>query len=504
VSQHPGTVVIIGAGIAGLCAAVYASKCGYRVVVLEQHSNAGGLATSWQRSGFRFETCLHWLLGSRPNKTLNARWREVFDIGQLTFVNPEEYVRIESEQGQKLSIYSDVDRMEAELLRQAPQDAKQIRELASTILRLAKLRMSDDFWPPDIGTILRNLPSLPLLRRLSDVSMEEYGTHFTYPLLRSLFCGSDISSMPVLAFLLSLAWMSERNAGYPIGGSQAIIRAILDNLSSLGGQVRLGTKVTRILVEDDAAVGVEVAGGETLRADWVISAADGYTTIYDWLGGRYVDKEVNRAYQTLQTFPSYLQVSFGVARDLSSEGGFITRLLDSPMQVDPGTRLDRVSFRIFHYDPTFAPAGKTVVTCFLPTRNVAFWVDLKRRDPAQYEAEKRRVAQAVTDVLERKLPQISKAIEVTDVSTPATVIRCTGNWKGSMEGWLMKTGSGLRPLRNALPGLRQFMMVGHWVMPGGGLPSGLITARSAIRAVCRHDQVPFVPERGGARGAEAA
>jgi len=50
------SVVIIGAGIAGLCAAVYARKCGYHVELIEQHDSAGGLATSWQRGDYTFET----------------------------------------------------------------------------------------------------------------------------------------------------------------------------------------------------------------------------------------------------------------------------------------------------------------------------------------------------------------------------------------------------------------------------------------------------------------
>ncbi len=492
-SQHPGTIAIIGGGIAGLCAAVYARKCGYEAVVLEQHETAGGLATSWHRGGYTFETCLHWLLGSRPSAPLYARWREVFDIEKLTFVNHEEYVRIEDERGRRLCIYTDVERMEAELLKQAPEDSREIARLASAIRRLAKLRTPDDFWPPGIGAILRNLPSLPLMKRLSEVSIEEYGTRFTHPLLKSFFGAGDTAPMPALALFLSLAWMSQRNAGYPVGGSQAIIRSIAENLANLGGHLRLGTKVSKILVENDAAVGVELAAGTRIRADWVISAADGHATIYEWLEGRYVDEETNRTYRTLQTFPSYLQVSLGIAQDLSDAGGFVTRILDNPIQLDPATRIDRLSFRIFHYDPTFAPAGKTAVTCFIPTRNVDFWVDLRQRDPAGYEAEKRRVARAVIEVLTRKLPRVTGAIEVTDVSTPATVVRYTGNWKGSMEGWLMKPGAGFRTLSNTLPGLRQFMMAGHWVMPGGGLPAGLITARSVIRAVCKHDHVPFVP-----------
>jgi 2-polyprenyl-6-methoxyphenol hydroxylase-like FAD-dependent oxidoreductase len=57
-------IVIIGGGIAGLSAAVYARKCGYEVELLEQHDSPGGLATSWKRGDYTFETCLHWLLGS--------------------------------------------------------------------------------------------------------------------------------------------------------------------------------------------------------------------------------------------------------------------------------------------------------------------------------------------------------------------------------------------------------------------------------------------------------
>ena len=156
----------------------------------------------------------------------------------------------------------------------------------------------------------------------------------------------------------------------------------------------------------------------------------------------------------------------------------------------------RVAFRFFHFDPTFAPPGKTAVTCFLPTRNFAFWTDLQRYDPARYQTEKRRVEEAVVAILEKMVPDIRNAIEVVDVSTPATVIRYTNNWKGSMEGWVLTSGMSFKPLRNTLSGLRRFLMVGHWVMPGGGLPSGVMTARFAVRVLCKQDRMPFVRGRG--------
>jgi len=89
------------------------------------------------------------------------------------------------------------------------------------------------------------------------------------------------------------------------------------------------------------------------------------------------------------------------------------------------------------------------------------------------------------------MPGVSAAIEVVDVATPASIFRYTGNWKGSMEGWLPTPKTGFRPLARTLPGLRKFYMVGQWVMPGGGLPSGPMTARPVMKAICKEDGVAF-------------
>jgi phytoene dehydrogenase-like protein len=76
-------------------------------------------------------------------------------------------------------------------------------------------------------------------------------------------------------------------------------------------------------------------------------------------------------------------------------------------------------------------------------------------------------------------------IRVVDVATPATVVRHTGNWRGSMEGWLYTPATGIRPLPSVLPGLDGFYMVGQWVAPGGGLPAGLITGRAVAKRIAK-------------------
>src|SRR3974390_1884365 len=127
-----GKLLVIGGGIAGLCAAIYAQRCGYDVELLEQHDTPGGLATSWRRGPYTFETCLHWLLGSSPASPMYQRGCELFNIDRLRFIYPEEFVRIEASDGQALSIYTNVERMQDTLLRRSPQDAQAIRALAAS------------------------------------------------------------------------------------------------------------------------------------------------------------------------------------------------------------------------------------------------------------------------------------------------------------------------------------------------------------------------------------
>jgi phytoene dehydrogenase-like protein len=147
-----GKIVIVGGGIAGLCAAVYAQKSGYQVQVLEMHDMAGGLAMSWRRGAYTFETCLHWLYGSNPNRAMFRLWREVFDIEKLSFVDPGEFARIETEGGDTLAIPTNVDLLEKEFLRRSPQDAPHIHHLASTIGRLSNLKCPI---PPKAGSATR-------------------------------------------------------------------------------------------------------------------------------------------------------------------------------------------------------------------------------------------------------------------------------------------------------------------------------------------------------------
>jgi phytoene dehydrogenase-like protein len=481
-------VLIIGGGIAGLCTGIYLQKNGFETEILEMHSMAGGLATAWKRDGYTFENCIHWLLGSKEGEELNATWKEVFDVGRLEFYDAEVYQVVERG-AKKLVVYRNVDRMEREFLAQAPEDAAVIRQFAKLVRRLSVFRFpGGDSLFPRLVSLARALPNLWRIGKYGKFTLAGYAERVKSPLLKSFFA-SGLNDLSFLAVAFSIAWMTRGNAGYPIGGSLKMIGLIEDQYRALGGNLRFDTRVEKIIVRDGKASGVVIEGGEKVMADIVVSAADGHTTVFRFLDGKFLGDKIEKAHKSYKPFPSYVQVSLGVGADLKGEPGFLALVLDKDFVVDPGTRQNVLSFRIFNYDPTLAPSGKTAVVCFLATYNHEYWVSLHERDRAAYYAEKERVARDVIRIFEQRFPAGRGKIEVADVATPSTVIRYTGNWKGSMEGWLMTPSTGIRPLPQTLPGLKDFYMVGQWVSPGGGLPSGLLTARNATRMICRDNGV---------------
>jgi len=491
-NRQPKKLSIIGAGIAGLCAGVYAKQAGYDVEIFEMGRVPGGLATNWKRGEYTFETCIHWLVGSNPKSLFHAWWKELFDIDKIRFHEGPEFSRLETEDGQVLVVYRDVDRMEQEFLRYAPEDTLEIRKFAKTIRTFSRIELpaASEFDLKNLIRILKIIPHLPALRQWSKLTLAEYAARYRNPLLRKFF-GGGLTELSAIAIVFSLVWMNQRDAGYPIGGSPSFIRPLVDRFTAMGGQIHYRKKVEKILVENDRAIGIQLVDGEKVFSDWVISAADGHATIFEMLDGKYRDPRIDTIYRDFKPFPSYFQISFGIADPLQNQPENLSLILKKPFELDPQTHCEQLSFRFFNFDPTMAPLGKTAVTCFIPTDNWEYWVNLRRQDKDRYRSEKMRLANYVLDTLERRIPGIRAKVEQTDISTPATVIRYTGNWRGSMEGWLLTPKTGLSPLSNKLPGLEGFRLIGQWIAPGGGIPSGLITARTVIRELSKKHFVPF-------------
>lgn len=494
------SIIIIGAGIAGLSTGCYGQMNGYRTQIFELHDKPGGLCTSWKRKGYTFDGCIHWLVGSSPGNAFHRVWEELGAIQGRDIVDHEEFFRIEGTDGKNLIIYTNIDQFEQHLRELSSTDTDIIKEFTDAARFFSNSEMPLDK-PRELYSPLDGLKMMFKMRRFmkpfikwKKIPIREFASRFSDPFLREmipLFMMIDTSDFPMAAFLFTLAGMHKREAGYPIGGSLPFSQAIERRYLDLGGEINYKSRVEKILVENDHAVGIRLAGGTEYRADMVVSAADGHATIFDMLEGKYVNDKIRGYYDKLPIFQPLVQISLGVARDLSNEPHSIVYMLDKPVTI-AGEERKWLSVSHHCFDPTLAPQGKSVITILISS-NYDYWKPLSE-DRDRYESEKNQIANDVINQLDKRFPGLKEQIEVVDVATPITYKRYTDNWQGSFEGWLITTKTFGMFMSKTLPGLESFYMAGQWVEPGGGLPPAALSGRNIIQIICKQDKKQFVAQ----------
>jgi phytoene dehydrogenase-like protein len=247
-------------------------------------------------------------------------------------------------------------------------------------------------------------------------------------------------------------------------------------------------------VENNQAAGVKLADGSEHRSDVVISNADGRKTILEMLEGKYVDQNT-RVYckEPADETNWAVHVFLGVNRDLSGEPSSLIMLLDHPVVI-ANHKNESIEMQIYGFDKTLAPEGKGVIKVELIS-GYAYWKQLYT-DKEKYNAEKRRVADQVVEIIEKRFPGIRDQIEVIDVPTLMTWER----YVDETHGWLNFPNKkfsfiksiGARGGQTTLPGLENFYFAGAWATMLGALWGNAISGRNAIRDICKKDRRKFV------------
>ncbi len=496
------TIIIIGAGIAGLAAGCYAQMNGYRSHIFELHNLPGGLCTSWVRKGYTFDGCIHYLFGSGEGQPFNQVWRELGAFPGQGMFDHEEFIRITGPGGQTLVVYSDPDRLEAHLLQHSPPDRGLIHEFCNGVRAFTRFDMSLINRKP---RQLMNLmdwrefgmgmtPFLPHLAKWALVSAQDFANRFRDPFLRQAIPQMIAwPEIPMMAGLSLLGYMHTKNAGFPIGGSLEFARALERRYLALGGQIHYQSQVEKILVEDKRAVGVRLYNDDIHRAARVISAADGRSTLFYMLGKQYLSKKIRQTYDGHLPLHTLIQVSLGVKRDFSSDPHWVIHLLDKPLLIAGEEHTD-IGVKNYCFDPSLAPAGKSTLISMIRT-NYDYWQRIYGH--RLYDSEQDQVADIVIDYLETLYPSLRSDIEIIDVATPLSYERYTGNWQGSSCGWLLTKQTMpllITGMEKTIPGLNNFYLAGQWVEPGGSVPLAAMSGRNVIQLVCAADQKAFTAQ----------
>jgi len=471
------SMIIIGAGLAGLATGCYARMNGYETEIFEHHTLPGGVCTAWQRQGYTIDGDIHYLVGCQPNAPFHSACQELGFFKRNRFRILTELTSFLNEKnGQRLVVTDDLQRLAEDMKKLAPEDRLVIDEFINGCRQILNVFRT----PPEPEAVkLKNSCKMPAF---------EYAKRFQNPFLKFFITNFGLPTIPAYSVLMTLGLLAFGQLSVVEGGSLQLPLAIAEQHANLGGKITYGADVEQILVDNNTAVGIRLSNGTVHRADLVVSAADGYSTIFQLLGGKYADQSTRDRYKQWPLFTPVNFVSFGVARQFPDEPSENFVRLSKPLD-SGGKSVKELWLRIFNRDPALAPEGKTVIQAEMYT-DFDYWHHL-HKDRTPYEAAKTKLADTVLELLDNLYPSISSLVEMTDVATPYTLWRYTRNHRASFEGWLPTTDNVGTTIPNTLPGLANFYMAGQWVLPVASVPGVIDSGRNLVKSLCEQDGKKF-------------
>jgi phytoene desaturase len=484
------SVIVIGAGIGGLTAAIQLANRGLRVTVVEKNAHSGGRCDRFSRAGHHFDTgptlLVMPLLYEAEFRALGTSLRERLDLQR---VDPTYHLVFDD--GSRLALTSDLKSLQEQLESIQPgsfqgllrylQEGNRHYRLALDNLVIRDFRKASDFFRvQNIPLLFQLKPLIPHYRNMS--------AYFDDPRLKAAFTFQD-SYMGLSPFdapaTFSFMPYAELAQGvwYPKGGMYRVVETLTDLARGAGVEFRFNSPVERIALDSARARGVLLDGGLLLEADAVLANAD-LPYVYQHLLPRD-----GRTKSLLRKKFSCSVISFfwGMDKPFDALAPHTLFLADDYREnfdsIDRRLGLSANPSLYIHaparLDPSMAPRGQDTLTAVVPVGHMSEngeqnWDEL--RDAARQHVFRRLRSLALSD--------FAKHIKFEAAYTPPAWHKRYNLVKGSTHGLshtLMQMAY-FRP-SNRHPRYRNLYFVGASTHPGTGMPTAMVSGRLAAERI---------------------
>jgi prolycopene isomerase len=496
--DHP--VVIIGAGLGGLCCAAYLAREGFPVTVVEKRDIPGGYASAFDRADgkFTFDVSLHGMAASN-----NAAARILADLGALEKVQlvplPEIYLLQTG--GESMSIpQKDPEAYIEMLAKYFPKEKHGIRRLVQEVIVTAD--EADTLHQKGMCAELLFPFKYPHLTKVLKVTLDDLmAANIKEPALKNIlaswwdFHGLPPSKVSGMYYAVAKGDALKNGTYYVRERSQDLSNALADAIERSGGQIMYDTAVESIRVRQNSVEGVAVSGGKVLPARTVVSNANVLDTFENLVARDAVPSEYLKRIKTHRPSLSSFIVWLGLNQELQTP----IKACGIHVMSDVGTEADyqaclqgdveRIPIRISLYDnmyPGYSQKGSSTVRVFClagyePWRR--FEVDYRAGHKEEYYRQKDRWARVLIRRAEEIIPGISGMIEVQDAATPLTNWRFTGNTEGAVYGFEQSVDNAyVKRISNRTP-VKGLFLAGAWCNPGGGFGGALLSGQFAFQSI---------------------
>jgi len=484
VPQQPRRAVIIGSGFGGLAAAIRLSVKGYQVQIYEKLDMAGGRAYVHKQDGFTFDAgptiiTLPYLI----EELFTLCGKNMKDHIDLRLMSP--FYRIRFDDGTHFDYSNDESSMLAEVAKFSPEDVQGFKNLMKASEQCFQLGFQD-MGLIAFDSVTKIIKAMPKLMRMkawrSIYSM--VSQHIKHPKLRivmsfhPLLIGGNPFSVTCV---YSLIHILENRWGVhsAMGGTGAIVQALVNLIKGRNIPIHYNAPVTRIRVEDGAAVGVELQSGEFVPADIVVSNGDAAWTYKHLIAPqhrtRWTDKRIAKGNYSSGLFVWY----FGTNRQYKDVPHHMMvlgpRYKELLQDIFQNHHLAK-DFSLYLYrptatDPSLAPEGCDSFYVLSVVPNLSSGTDW----PAVTEQYRQAIATVLQDSV---LPNLNQHVVSSKISTPQDFQDRLWSYQGAGFGLepVLTQSAWFRP-HNRSEDVENLFMVGASSQPGAGVPSVLMSAK---------------------------
>jgi len=434
--SEPFDVVVIGAGMSGLAAAIRVGLAGKSVLVLEKHEAPGGLNSFYRQEGRIFDVGLHALTNyaekGEKRAPLNKIFRQLRIPREAFDLNPQVGSRIRFPEA-SLSFTNDPSRLEEEIASQFPDCLDGYREVVRFVEERDATALLDR--GERAGPFLQEKIADPLLREMLLCPILYYGSATEDDL--------DLDQFVILFRSLFLEGFAR-----PIDGVRTIIRALLRKLKEVGGERRMRCGVRRIVTRNGRVSELELDDGSSVSAKAVLSSAGLVET--NRLCGIQEPREPVGRLSFVETISVYRDnpIRFGWEDTItffSTRRPFRYRRPADAL-VDPESGVICIPN---HYDYGEGRTLKEGVVRLTALANYDCW---KKLSPEAYQEEKVRWFETLQEVAREVLPvpriDPHSSLVARDMFTPLTVEKFTSHLGGAVYGASEKAKDGRTRFEN--------------------------------------------------------
>jgi phytoene desaturase len=482
--MKPKSVIVIGAGIGGITAAIHLARSGLHVTILEKNSRPGGRCDCLSREGHQFDTgptlFVMPLLYEAEFRALGTSLHERLDLQR---VDPTYQLIFDN--GSQLVLTSDMESMRAQLesiqpgsflrlLRYLQEGGRHYQLVLDRLVNRNFRKASDLIGLQNLDLIFRLKPFINHYRHMS--------TYFDEPRLKSAFTFQDIY-MGLSPFeapaTFSMMPYTELTDGvwYPKGGMYRIVETMTDLARQAGVEFVFNSAVERIDVNAKRVRGVLLADGTQLEADVVLANADLPYVYQHLLPQDGMARKLSRKHYSC----SAISFFWGVDKKYAALGPHTLFLADDYRanfeRIDRDLGLPANPNLYVHaparLDPSMAPPGQDTLTAIVPVGHLSEdenqdWGEL--RDEARQQVFGRLRLLGITD--------LETHLKFEEAFTPPAWAKRYNLVKGATHGLSHRLTqmAYFRPANRHLR-YRNLYFVGASTHPGTGIPTAMISGR---------------------------